>query len=544
MFPRRRTLAAVILVLVAVAGVLLSRGAAVLVQAPPSVILDGSRMTAGARGVSPRPALGLLLPPGSAPRDFRASLDGREVGIAQAAGRTARLSVGELPQGSRHRLEVWRTGLGPARVGGVSLAFEVTEPLRLAASWLVTAAQATVQVSSSRELADVGPLTDVLTRAGASVTRDEKGVEGRWRHGRPAAFTVPAGLRATSGAFLPDDFVVTLGAAPLMPFSRVDLSGAPSAVPSGLRLQVYYVSTATARTDLARHARQIGVLSPSFYAAADDGSLVRAVDDQALQLARAAAVDVQPLVTNQDFSAATARKLFASGGAADALAAALVAEAQKRGYSGYQLDFEGLSFSDRDALTRFSQGLGDRLRAARLKYSMAVIPRKQPDSTGLEQLFGHSGVYDYGALSRDASSMSLMAYDQHTSATDPGPVAGLDWVQRVVAASTAGLDRSRLYLGVPLYYRDWPTRGSAVAGGYDEALSIASAYDGTVSWDFTAQSPYLRYSSPGDAHVVWMENGASLTAKAVAAKQMGFAGVASWRLGLEDPAFWDLWPGR
>jgi spore germination protein YaaH len=307
---------------------------------------------------------------------------------------------------------------------------------------------------------------------------------------------------------------------------------------------MYYLASSASRADLGRHARQVSVLSPSFYSAAADGSLSKAVDEQALAIARDAGDEVMPLVTNQDFSAEAARALFASSSAADDLAAALLSEASKRGYAGYQLDFEGLGFADRDALTRFSQHLGDRLRAAHLKYSTAVIPRKQPQSTGLEQLFSHSGVYDYGALARDASSMSVMAYDQHTSATDPGPVAGLDWVKSVLDASTPGLDHAKLFLGVPLYYRDWPSRGAPAAGSFDEALATAAAHDGTVSWDFGSQSPYIRYTAPGDEHIVWMENHASLLAKAQFARQMGYAGVAAWRLGLEDPAFWDLWPSR
>ncbi|HEV1997016.1 MAG TPA: glycosyl hydrolase family 18 protein, partial [Candidatus Dormibacteraeota bacterium] len=382
------------------------------------------------------------------------------------------------------------------------------------------------------------------TRAGASVRRDVQGLEARWAAGRPAAFTIPGGLRATTGAYLPDNFQVSLGAVPPGPFSRVDLSQPATPDVSGLKLRAYYVPGPLARADLARHAHQVSVFTPSFYSAARDGGLVRNIDEQALASARAAGAQVEPLLTNQDFSGDGARELFASKPATDSLAAALVAEARKRAYAGYQLDFEGLGYGDRDRLTSFSQGLAARLSAAGLKYSTAVVPQKQASGTGLEQLFSHAGVYDYGALSRGAASMSLMAYDQHTSSTDPGPVAGLDWVKQVATASTSGLDRSKIFLGVPLYYRDWPLRGTPTAGGYNDVIAAAVAHDGTLTWDFTAASPLVQYSAPGEEHVVWLENRTSLAAKAEVAKRMGFAGVAAWRLGLEDPGFWDLWPAR
>jgi spore germination protein len=544
MLTRHRRLAVLILALLVVAVALLGRGAQVAVQGAPSVIIDGATLQRGAREVSPRPSIGLLLPPGSKASDFRAALDGRSVPVRPAAGRTAQLEVGELPQSSHHVLEVWRDSLGPAHVGAVDLDFQVTDPLEVAASWLVGGGQVTVQVSAARELADVGPVEQALTRAGASVRRDEHGIEGRWPAGRTAAFTIPAGLRATTGAFLSIDFNATLGAVPTGPFSRVDLSRPQATDTSGLKLRAYYVPGPQARLDLARHARQVAVFTPSFYSAAADGSLVRNVDEQALATVRAAGVEVEPLLTNQDFSADSARELFDSTAAIDGLAAALVAEAKKRGYTGYQLDFEGLGFGDRSRLTAFSARLGGKLTGAGLKYSTAVIPQKQTNGTGLEQLFSHAGVYDYGALSRNATSMSLMAYDEHTSSTDPGPVASLDWVQQVATASSSGLDRSRIFLGVPLYYRDWPLRGAPTAGGYSDAVASAVAHDGTLTWDFASRSPLLQYSAPAEEHVVWLENQASLAAKLRAAKQMGFGGIAAWRLGLEDPAFWDLWPAR
>jgi ABC-type proline/glycine betaine transport system permease subunit len=33
-------------------------------------------------------------------------------------------------------------------------------------------------------------------------------------------------------------------------------------------------------------------------------------------------------------------------------------------------------------------------------------------------------------------------------------------------------------------------------------------------------------------------------AKIAVAREMGFGGISTWRLGFEDPAFWDLWPSR
>ncbi|MFN2462916.1 MAG: glycosyl hydrolase family 18 protein [Candidatus Dormibacteria bacterium] len=535
---RRRTLAAIVVALVGLTALALTQRAGGVRQAPASVTLDGQTLDPGARDVSPRPALGLLLPPGSRTADFTAAIDGRIVPIAPGIGRSARLSVGELAQGSRHRVEVWRGTIGTAHVGAVAVDFQVAAPLQVAASWLVTPRGTTVVVSASRELADGAAVEAALTRAGASVRRDERGIEGRWRPGHPARFTVPAGTRATTGAYLPADFSPSAPLPLPVATSRVDLSSDPGPPRQGLRLRAYYLAGPAAQASLARNASRIGVLSPAFYTVDSGGALVPAVEEAVLATAHAANLSVEPLVTNRDFSATTARGIFRAG--ADAVAPALVTEARRRGYAGYQLDFEGLAAADRGALKAFSGDLAARLREAGLNYSTAVVPSKD-NGSALGQLFGHAGAYDYAQLARGATSISVMSYDQHTAVTDPGPVAGLDWVRRVTEATTAGIDRAHAYLGVPLYYRDWPLHGTPTAGSFPDLLATAGQNDGTITWDFASMTPYVRYALNGEEHVAWTENRTSLLVKQQLAHELRFEGIAAWRLGFEDPAFWELW---
>jgi len=252
----------------------------------------------------------------------------------------------------------------------------------------------------------------------------------------------------------------------------VQLSEQPEANATGLKLQAYYVGTPTGRADLAAHANRIDVLTPDFYDLGGDGQLDSKVDDAALVIASAAGIEVQPLVTNLDFDADKAHAIIANPTGAATVAANLVAEARRRGYKGYQLDFENLHTSDRDGFTRFSASLGQDLAAAGLKYTAAVIPRKLSGAGGILSIAPQaSGVYDYPALSRDSRWLTLMAYDQHTTGTPPGPVAAIDWVREVLTGGSAGVDHSRLFLGVPLYYRDWTLGGDTTVGPYSEAAA-------------------------------------------------------------------------
>jgi spore germination protein YaaH len=372
-----------------------------------------------------------------------------------------------------------------------------------------------------------------VTSDSGSVTATWAGVHGGQRLG----FTIPGGFAASDGSYLAAPFrsEMTVGAG----VSSLQLSETPPVDSSGLKLQVYYVSNAQARADLARHARQISVLSPNFYSLDGSGGLHPNIDADALAIARQNGVEVQPLVNNQDFSREAGHQLLTTPGVDEQVAASFVAEARSRGYTGYQLDFENLASSDRDSLSQFSAALASRLQAAGLRYSVAVIPRRASTS-----LSGPSGVYDYPALTQGAGWLTMMAYDQHTRQEDPGPVAGLDWVQQVTGFSTARIDPGHVYLGVPLYGRDFSRSGAPASRSYADALAVAAQNGGTLSWQFAISTARAEYLGDGIQHVSWIDTRASLAAKVELAKRLHLAGISAWRLGFEDPDFWSLWPSR
>ncbi|HXA42403.1 MAG TPA: glycosyl hydrolase family 18 protein [Candidatus Solibacter sp.] len=509
-----------------------------------TILLDGVPLDSGSQEVPPKPTLTVIVAGGARASDYRASIDGRAVAVRAGSG-GASLSLPAMPQASWHHLSVWRETLGGGRTNTNQLAFRTAEPLRLAAAWLVGPASARVDVSWSRPLTDTGPVESALRAAGASVQVSESAVSGRWPSavvGARLGFSLPAGLASSTGSYLAASFSPSLTLPADRPYSDVQVSGAAPDVASGLKLQAYYVGTAIGRADLAAHAGQIDVLTPDFYGLGGDGRLYSQVDEAALSTAAAAGIEVQPLVTNLDFDAGKAHDLISSPGGADLAAANLVAEAKARSYTGYQLDFENMRRDDRAAFTAFSSRLAKKLTSAGLKYSLAVVPRKA--SAGVLATSQYSAAYDYPSLSNDSRWLTMMAYDQHTSGTGPGAVAALDWVRDVMAGGSAGVDPARVYLGAPLYYREWTIGGDTTVGPYSEAIQKAIDNGAGIGWDFAAATAFIRYSQAGAEHILWMDNRASLAEKIGVAKQMGFAGVSVWRLGFEDPGFWDLWLGR
>jgi spore germination protein YaaH len=251
-------------------------------------------------------------------------------------------------------------------------------------------------------------------------------------------------------------------------------------------------------------------------------------------------------------------------------------------YAGFDLDLEGVDAADRDALSAFVQRAADALHAQGKLLALA-IPAKDRDVTT-----GWAGPYDYPALGNAADLVTIMAYEYRGPFSGPGSVAPYDWVERVLAFATSQMPRERVLLGVAFYGYDWnTTSGGTRSVGYPQALALAERYGAAPDFDATAQSATFSYealagdrvpATPGltrianhaitvrqppacdvvapaptppaarpptpepgtpQTHEVWVEDAHSATARLGLAERYGAGGIATWRLGLEDPRVWE-----
>ena len=199
---------------------------------------------------------------------------------------------------------------------------------------------------------------------------------------------------------------------------------------------------------------------------------------------------------------------------------------------------------------------------------------------------GWAGAYDYAALGAHADLITVMAYDYRGAWSEPGPVAPYDWVEQVLAFATSQIPPEKVLLGLAFYGYDWnTTSGTVRALGYGPAARLAERYQVPINLDQATQSATFRYQAPaGDPppaalpvpplqhqitvreappcpvavpaptptptprplpdpgaikdHEVWLEESASAAARLGLADRYQAGGVATWRLGLEDPRVW------
>src|SRR6185295_15508049 len=111
------------------------------------------------------------------------------------------------------------------------------------------------------------------------------------------------------------------------------------------------------------------------YVVDGDGRVSNDVPEALMKVAREARVRVYAVAVNPHFEQAPLIALLASDEAQGRAVAAMIDIAQRRGFRGWQLDFENVTIGDGERYTRFFVRAARELHAAGLEISAGVVPR-------------------------------------------------------------------------------------------------------------------------------------------------------------------------
>ena len=256
------------------------------------------------------------------------------------------------------------------------------------------------------------------------------------------------------------------------------------------------------------HADKIDILAPNWYTVDTNGLVSGGPNPLVLETARQHHVPVMPLVVNAGFGQEEFHKLLMNPKAHDGMIAGLVRACKDNGYIGFQIDFENVNWTDRDALSDIVHKIASAFHKEKLQISIATIPNAPgtPGEGGFSVWMYQNwrGAFDLKALAQEVDFLCLMTYDQHTVWTVPGPVTGWAWTTANLEYALKVVPANKLSLGIPLYGYHWfagtPTKTPDKAGVGDkpnptaeyisteDALDLANAYSGHLDWDAVDRS--------------------------------------------------------
>jgi len=310
------------------------------------------------------------------------------------------------------------------------------------------------------------------------------------------------------------------------------------------------------------HADKVDLLSPNWYAVDSSGLVSGGANPRVLETARQHHVPVMPLVVNGGFAQEEVHKFFANAVARQHAVAAMVQASRENGYIGFQLDMENVNWTDRDALSDFVREAATALHKDGLQLSIATIPNApgHPGETGFSAWIYRNwrGAYDLKAIAESVDFLCLMTYDQHTTWTVPGPVAGWNWTVANLDYALKVVPPQKLALGIPLYGYHWfagtPTKSDDKSGdkpnptadyiSTDDALDLSKAYGGHLEWDAVDRTAWLYFNRDDEREWIFYTDARTFKERYTLVKDRGLRGFASWVLGTEDSGIWDLLPSH
>ncbi|HEY2537144.1 MAG TPA: glycosyl hydrolase family 18 protein [Solirubrobacteraceae bacterium] len=295
-------------------------------------------------------------------------------------------------------------------------------------------------------------------------------------------------------------------------------------------------------TDLEAHARDIGVVYPTFFECEPrSGRILETAPAAVTAYALSQNIAVMPRFNCQD--GPTVHAILTDPRMRARTLAALAAIARSPAYAGVNLDLENDVHADRAALTAFARELARTLHASAKKLSIDVdgVTHDDPSLS--------TGLYDDRALATIADYVFVMAWGTHWEGSGAGPIAPLSYVAGVARYLAALPHSQRFVLGVPMYGLDWPVSGRRVpltgvsspsraeALQYANVLALAHATGATPLRDRKVDEMTFAYTRTGVTHRVWYMDPRAIEDRLRIARAHGL-GAGVWRLGAEDQALW------
>ena len=294
------------------------------------------------------------------------------------------------------------------------------------------------------------------------------------------------------------------------------------------------------RVSLAGHVNQMDVLAASWLFLRGDRGLLDVTEDPQAEAILAKSQhrpSVLAMIQNAhkaQFDGPQADRLLVDPKAREALVHNLVALANARGYAGYVFDLENLSAAGLAAYPALIHEANVALNPSGREVWVTAL--YGDDSAPLE------------ALQSASDTLVLMAFDQHWSTGDPGPVSGQDWFETNLDKRLSRLDESKTVMALGSYGYDWreadktnPAHSEIVT--FHEATQRAHDSESDVRMDSDSLNPTFGYQDEnGLDHHVWFLDAPTLFNEIKVSDDYRPRGYALWRLGSEDPGVWEVLP--
>jgi len=196
-------------------------------------------------------------------------------------------------------------------------------------------------------------------------------------------------------------------------------------------------------------------------------------------------------------------------------------------YDGVQIDFELVPARDAGNFRSFLSDV--RVAIGSEKWMTVALPARIKNIK--------DDIYSYQKIYPLVDRIIVMAYDEHWSTSAPGSIASMDWCEKIADYSKGVIPAKKLVMGLPFYGRIWED-GSVASAWY--FTGINRIMNENNIHEIERENDIPKFSFTQTVKVTgYFEDTYSLVKRLKMYEQKGIRKVAFWRIGQEDPTFWD-----
>ena len=282
---------------------------------------------------------------------------------------------------------------------------------------------------------------------------------------------------------------------------------------------------------ILENTQGLNVISPTWFALTDNEGGYRSLASQAyVQRAHEKGLQVWALVDNFS-SDVQSEILLSSTSTRRKLINSLMAEAETYDLDGFNMDFEGLK---PEAGPHYIQFLRELSISCREKGLILSVDNYVPAE--------YNQFYDRKEQGIVTDYVIIMGYDEHYVGSEAGSVASLPYVKDGIERTLEDVPPEKVINAIPFYTRIWTENRDGLtseAMGISKAKNWVKENNVELYWQQELGQSYGELNHDDGVSYIWMEDEQSLKLKMDLIKEHDLAGVACWKLGLEDAVVWE-----
>lgn len=299
----------------------------------------------------------------------------------------------------------------------------------------------------------------------------------------------------------------------------------------------------------------LNVISPTWYVVNDtNGNIASYASKDYVQTAHNNDLQVWALINDfatDEGGVSYVLKALADTDSRTNIISSLMAEADKYGFDGINVDFEKISLAYGKDYVQFIRELSVECRN---KGKVLSVDMYVPMS--------YNQYYNRADVGEVVDYLIIMGYDEHWAGCgEAGSVASISYVKNGINNTIKTVAADRVINAVPFYTRIWTETpadaddGSGIyvedyingnymltsrAVGMNAAEKALADGGGEKIWQEDIGQYYGAYETGNGFVRIWLEEEHSIETKLNAMNEAGLAGVACWQLGFEKPEIWDV----